>query len=498
MEERYIAAVDLGSSKIAITVAKVTGNDIQIQYYKETPSAGIRNSAVFNPMQASGPIKEVIESAEKELSIKILQVVVGLPKCDVRQESNSAAATRVSPDECISEEEVEALKILAQENYPNISAREELYGAVAQSFDCDDDFQMVENEVVGMVSEAITGNFKLFIGKKSATKTIDNVFTKMGIAIAKKYFTPESMAKAVLTEDEKDAGVALIDFGGGSTSVTIYKGKILRHYASIPFGGINITEDIKTESRSSLSLSENIKKAFGACMPERLLTLSEKIIQIDGEEGTNGPKQIPVKYLSEIITARAAEIINAMLWEIQESGLSEALRSGIVITGGGANLGNIATFVKELSGYEVRIGIPRPLFTTTGCSSVRTPSATTCLGMILAAKSDTLLNCVEPAEIFDDEEEIEVVTTEEVEEAPQPVEEIFEEGPSIPEGADEGETADLFGREEAPVIEPEKKKGGKKPKPVKEHKERKPNFINITWAKVMNKIENMYDNAGNE
>lgn len=512
MEERYIAAVDLGSSKIALTVAKVSGNDIQIQFYKEVPSAGIRNNAVFNPALATAPIREVIECAEKELNIKILQTVVGLPRCDVRQENNSAKAIRSFPDECISETEVEELKSNALDNYPLADgSKEEIYGAVAQSFDCDDNFQIIENEIVGMVSEEFTGNFKLFIGKKSSVKTIDTVFNKLQIAVAQKCFTPDALAKAVLTEDEKESGVALIDLGGGATSVSIYKSKILRHYASIPFGGKAITGDIKNECMISETLAENLKKAYGACMPEKLVTLAEKIIQIEGEEGMTGPKQVPVKYMSEIITARAAELVNAMLWEIQESGLADALRSGIVITGGGANLCNIAPLIKELSGYDVRVGYPRPLFSASGCSNVKDPAAATVLGMILAVKNDTSLNCIEPGDYEEYGETVEVVNDEEEERKYVPVEELMEEAedepeytaPSIPEGAEEGETVNIFGEDQVEEVKAEKPKkaglfGKKKEKKVKEKKEKETSFLAIQWQKAKNFVEEMYDNAGQD
>ena len=284
MEERYIASVDLGSSKIALTVAKVSGNDIQVIFYREKPSQGIRNSAVFNPQKAAGPIKEVIAEAESELSIKILQVVVGLPRCDVRQEINCAKVTRNNPDESISAEEVEALKSIAREQYPlDDPDREQIYGAIAQSYSEDENFQLIESDIIGVISETFEGNFKLFIGKRSSVKTIDKVFSDLEIAISRKYFTPGAIAKAVLTEDEMENGVALVDLGGGATSVSIYKGKILRHYACIPFGGKVITSDIRSECSITETLAENIKMAFGACQPDRLQNLGEKILQIEGD-----------------------------------------------------------------------------------------------------------------------------------------------------------------------------------------------------------------------
>lgn len=399
MGERYIAAVDLGSSKIALTVAKVDGEDVQIQYYKERPSMGIRNSAVFNPKKAGIPIREAINEAEEELKIKIMQVVVGLPRCDIRQELSKAKVERNNPEQSITADEVDMLKTLAKENYPlENPEKEKLYGAVAQSFSDDTNFQLIESDIIGVISQTFEGNFKLFIGKKSSVKTIDKVFNDLEVGIACKYFTPDSISRAVLTDDEMENGVALIDLGGGATSVTIYKGKILRYYASIPFGGKVITSDIRTECSISEQLAENIKKEFGACLPEKLQNLGEKIIQIEGDD-VEGYKQIPVKYLSEIITCRVREIIDAILYEIQESGMADILRNGIVITGGGAELGNIATFIKELSGYNVRIGYSRHKFSASGCNGVYSTSSTTSIGMILTAKDEGLLSCIEAPEV---------------------------------------------------------------------------------------------------
>lgn len=518
MEERYIAAVDLGSSQTRLTVARINGDDIQIQYYGETASDGIRNSAVFNPKKAAEPLKKVISEAENELNIKILQVVVGLPRCDVRQENNSATATRSVPDECISETEVEELKAIAQDDYPNIDREKEtLYGAVAQSFDCDDNFQIVENEIVGMVSREFTGNFKLFIGKKSPTKAIDKVFNNLEVAVAKKIFTPDALAKAVLTEDEKESGVALIDFGGGAASVTIYKGKILRHYASIPFGGKTITDDIKNECTISEELAENIKLAYGACMPERLQNLSEKILQIEGEESMTGPKQIPVSYMSEIITCREREILDALLYEIQQSGLADALRSGIVVTGGGARMANLLPFIKECSGYDVRVGLPRHLFSLSGCPEANSATAATSLGMILSAKADARLNCIDAREDAAPSGEDVSMTEQSVAEDPEvPDMENTAEIPGPDAGTDHEEAAenpatqeddeqdrDLFGQ---PAAEKSGKSGGrwpwnkKNPKPAKEKKQEKQkgSLLGVQWQHIVDKVENIYNEAGKE
>ena len=397
MDEKHIVAIDLGSYKVALTVARINGDDIQVIYYKEAPSEGIRNSYVFNSMKVTKPLETLIRDAEKELNIKITQVVVGMPKYNVHQVT-SKARMPLNDEECINEGDINTLKTAALESYPlDKPEKEVLFGAVAQSFSTEEDFQLVENDIIGMPSDVLEGNFKIFIGKKSALHALDVAFNNLKIGIVKKYFTPEVLAKAVLTPAEMDNGVALIDFGGGATSVSIYYGSIMRHYAAIPFGGISVTTDIRNECMITDTLAENIKLAFGACMPDKLQTLSEKIIQINNANEAVPNKQLPVKYLSEIITYRVKEIVEAMLYEIEQSGFADNLRSGLVLTGGCAELTNCCNYIKELSGYTVRKGYPRHLFSTgsSGCNGVFETSAAVSIGLVLTAQNDHVLDCIE-------------------------------------------------------------------------------------------------------
>ncbi|MBQ9184649.1 MAG: cell division protein FtsA [Bacteroidales bacterium] len=498
MDENYIAAIDLGSAFITLTVAKIYGEDIQILYYKKHKSDGIRNSAVFNPEKASAPIRAAIEEAEKELKIKILQVVVGLPRCDIRQETATATVERTNPDDSITKEEVESLKSMAQNTYPlQDPEKDVIYGAFAQSFSDDENFQLIEDDIIGVISRNFEGNFKLFIGKKSAVKTVDKIFNKLGIALVKKYFSPIAQAKAVLTEDETSSGVALIDIGSGATSVTIYQGNILRYYASIPFGGKVITSDIRSECFIPEKLAENIKLAFGACIPEKLLTLGEKIIQIEGNEH-EGFKQIPVKYLSEIITARVKEITDAMLYEIQKSGLADNLRGGIVITGGGANLANIALYIKDISGYNVRIGYPRRKFSASGYPSIFDPDASTALGMILTAKEDNLTSCIEEPmpdpEILDNQPITPVQPVQE-----EPGAEVPAEQPEVQVVENEPIPTSLFGEDTVKATE---EKGWrskrKKEKENKEEEDKKPGIIKLTWKRFKDMLDDLSNEMDNQ
>ena len=518
MEERYIASVDLGTSKLAVCVARILGHDVQVIYYKETPSEGIRYSYVNNPGKVENVLRDALSQAQQELKIKIQQVIVGLPRYYVRQENASASMDRTDPDNQIEEGEVRTLKSMALEEYPlSDSKNEVIYGAVAQSFSTEDSLNELENDIVGMTAEKLEGNFKVFIGSRRHSINIDNVFNSMGIAIAKKYFTPGITARAVLKEEQMENGVALIDIGAGVSSVTIFKGKIMRYYAAIPFGGNSITRDIKTECNFSFDLAENIKKAYGACMPGKLSALGEKSIQIV-DENDEPTAQVGVKYISEIITARMKEIIEALLYHIQASGYAseDLLRAGVVVTGGGAELVNCANYIKDLSGYSVKVGYPRRFFSCEGCPEATEASAATSMGMILAAKGDQLLNCVKEAparrywtapkpapEVA--QPEVAVPEPVEVTAEPQPVEVVVEpkpvEEPAIEESViaaqDDGPTVfDEYTPEEI-----KEAKNRKREKPVKERKPLpRPKF---TWLKhIQNTISkaagDIFDGMENE
>ena len=362
----------------------------------------------------------------------------------------------------------------------------------------------------------------------------------MGIAIAKKYFTPGITARAVLKSEQMENGVALIDIGAGVSSVTIFKDKIMRFYAAIPFGGNSVTNDIKSECNFSFELAENIKKAYGACMPNKLSSLGEKSIQIVDEDG-NATAQVSVKYISEIITARMKEIIEALLFRIQESGYAseDDLRAGVVVTGGGAELVNCTNFIRELSGYSVKIGRPRRFFSCEGCPEASEASAATSMGMVLSAKGDRFLNCVnevtarvvKPAATEDaaatapnDQE----VTSQEPGAAAQEEKVTTDEGASVTRDEPHDEVReteyDPYSTIEPPTIEPSvaatqneddgpgvfdkptdkevKEYEARKQKEKKERKEHRKLF-NFTWTKhflgkVGETVGGLYDEMNNE
>lgn len=473
LSERIIAAVDLGSSKTSLAVARVEGNNTQVLFYKSMPSRGIAYGEVMNPGQTKEVLRGLINDAEEELHIKVRQVVVGMPRCNIHRQDAEGTLHRDRSEDCITQEEVDAIKDMAQQSLiESVNSKERIYGVIAQSFSTDDYFQLIENDVVGMTGDELTGHFKVFLGKNTPIVNLIRVFNDLGISIARTFFTPLATARAVLTEEETSNGVALLDMGAGATSVSIFDKKVLVEYAAIPFGGDSISGDIHTECGISAVLADNIKKAFGGCMPERLLTLGEKIIQVETDD-MSAYTQIPVRYMSQIITARVKEIIDAMLYTIQESNLATGLRKGIVITGGGAELLNLSNYIKELSGYNVRVAYPRHGFVATGYENILKADAATIAGMLLLARDENINCCLY------NEEEVEKPADKPVEnsEAPaddnaagdqvQPAEEEPKETTEV-NAAHEGDVESQANPADTePETSPEEKKKDAKPKTAK-------------------------------
>lgn len=488
-KEKYIVAADLGTVKMSLIVVKVNGFDTQVVYYKEVASNGVRYSGVFNRAKAHAPLDVLIKGAEAELNIKINHVIIGMPKFPIRQESNSGKLMDRGENTEITAEDIECIKKFAQDNYllPDDN-KEMVYGAVAQSFSDSENFQTTEEDIIGMASDVIEGHFNIFIGRKSELRNADELLAKSDTTAIKKYFTANTTAKVVLTETEMDNGVALVDIGGGATSVSIYTGGIMRHYASIPFGGKSITSDIKSELQVNERLAENIKLAFGACMSDRLQNMSEKVLYIH-DKLTNHEKQVPVKYLSDIITARLEEIIEAVLYIIKASGYEDDIRCGLVLTGGVSRTTNLRTLIKEMSGYHSRIGHPMVQLSTDGIEGTNNVIASTIMGLVMEALAEDIPTC---ARDLTEEVAEEPKEEEPKEEEPMVEEPMVEEEPKVeeekPEVVEEQKVEEPKVEEEPAVVEV--------PKVVEEEKEpaekkEKWKLFQLVWGKAKSVSSNV-------
>lgn len=394
MEERFIVAADLGASKISLSVSKVSSGVAEVVWYREIDSDGIVRGSIFNAQRASEPLKRLVEEAEKQLDIHINGIVVNKPRWNVKAECANFSIERSNPDDFITEEEVKALQGFAIDSWAHENDKtRSVYSAQTQSFSTSDMMHVNEYDIIGMTSDTMEGRYLIISGPSKPIQNIDKVLTMIDRTCADYKFTPELVAQNVLSEGEREHGVALVEIGASVTSVCIYHGGVMRAFGSFPFGGKSITSDISHECRIPERLAENIKMGYGSCTPDKLLNLTDKVLQIN-DNRSGECLNLPVKYLSEIINCRMSEIADAVLHIIGESGYSDSLRSGIVLVGGGAEMMGCCQLFSNLSGLPVRLGYPNMEGLIPGCfPEITRPEGFTQIAMIQSLLSDAHLNC---------------------------------------------------------------------------------------------------------
>ncbi len=386
MENKHIVAIDAGSSKISIAVGFEAHNGFRILHYRSLPSAGIHQGRIQNAQQASEVIQELIGGVKEELSLVVNQAVINLPSYPIIQRGAKSSLKR-EDDTMVQESEVDVLEaqacddVLKQEDE---KVGMSVYRCVSQSYSDGIDFPIGKDDIIGRFTDKIEGYYEVFLGNTRQMANIDNTLGLQELVAARKLFMPECVAKMVLDPTDVENGVALVDIGGDVTSVSIFTGGILRYYDSIPFGGRSVTMDIRNECGVSESLAENIKKAYGICCPDKLLSMSDKFLRIKLRDSTR-TKEVGVKYLSEVVTARMREIFEAVLYIIQQSQLADELGSGIVLTGGGSMLTNCSKMLNEMSGYNVRIGRIGKRFAALP-KELQQPNTAGCLGLLYAGR----------------------------------------------------------------------------------------------------------------
>jgi cell division protein FtsA len=233
---------------------------------------------------------------------------------------------------------------------------------------------------VGMCGHRLYGNFHVITGQMTAYNNITRCVERAGLNVSALTLEPIASAAAVLSEEEKEAGVALVDIGGGTTDITIFQEGIIRHTAVVPFGGDVITRDIKEGCTVMHDQAEKLKIKFGSALGEEIV--DNRIITIPGLKGRD-PKEISEKNLARIIQARLEEILDLVLWEIKRSGYDRKLIAGMVLTGGGALLKNIAPLAEYHTGLGTRIGLPTEHLASGYRDEMSSPIYATAIGLLI-------------------------------------------------------------------------------------------------------------------
>ncbi len=352
MKTGYVAAIDIGTTKIvAIVGRRNEDGKLEIIGMGNAPSLGVTRGEVINIEKTVQAIRMAVADVEQGIDYRFKEVVVGIAGKHIRCSQNRGYITREAHDEEINQGDVDKL---VQDMYNVlIQPGEEIIHVLPQNFLVDKEYDVTNP--VGMHGKRLEANFHMVIGKVDSINYIKKSINKAGLKLTNIVLEPLASAEAVLTDDEKEVGVVLVDIGGGTTDVAIYSEGIIKHTAVIPFGGNVITKDIKEICSILERQAEQLKIRFG----EALLDFAPeaKVVTVPGIRGRDA-KEISFKHLAGIIQARMEEIIDAVKFEIESSGVSDRLGAGLVLTGGGALLKNLPQLVAYKTGLHARIGLP--------------------------------------------------------------------------------------------------------------------------------------------
>ncbi len=382
MEENngYVAAVDLGTTKVVMAVGrKADKNKIEVIAIKEVPSVGIMKGDLRNIEQTSQALREVKQKLEAEHNIILHEAYVGVSGQHIRcnRTQGYVSVQSVTPSGVSEVRQQDVQRLIDDQRNASIPVGQTIISILPQSFilDGEDDI----TEPVGMEGRKLEAKFNVIIGEEASIERIHRCFQRAGLKLSGIVLQPLASAEAVLSDDEKELGVAVVDIGGGTTDLCIYYDKVIRHIAVIPVGGNIINKDIHSYGILKRYI-EKLKVNYGEAVPER--ATADKYITIPSVGG-QAPKEIAVRTLAGIIEARMYDIIEYVKLEIEKCGYKNKLGAGIVLTGGGANLKNLDLLFKSNTDMDVRVGQPTVYVTPESADLVGSPKYATLTGIIL-------------------------------------------------------------------------------------------------------------------
>ena len=371
-----IVGLDIGTTKIAAIVGRRNEfGKVEILGMGRSESLGVMRGMVANIEKTVASIKEAVAEAEAKSGVEISDVHVGIAGQHIKSMQHRGMVTRNNISEEIGQKDINS--IIDDMYKLAMPPGEDIIHVIPQEFIVDNEQGI--KDPIGMSGIRLEANCHIITGLVTAASNIEKCVTKAGLKTVDLILEPLASAEAVLTEEEKEAGVVLVDIGGGTTDIAIFQDGIIRHTAVIPFGGNVITEDIKEGCSIIRNQAELLKVKFGSALAKQMK--DNEIVSIPGLRGRE-PKEISVKNLASIIQARMDEIIENVYYEIKSSGFEKKLIAGIVITGGGSQLKHITQSVEYITGMDTRIGYPNEHLGK-GMDEVKSPMYATGVGLVI-------------------------------------------------------------------------------------------------------------------
>ena len=379
-ENKISVGLDIGTTKIvAMSGLKNEYGKTQILGQGKSVSLGVHRGVVNNITQTIQSIQQAIQEAEQSSGEKISSVTVGIAGQHIRSLQHSDYITRANSELVIDEGDIE--RLINQVHKLVMLPGEEIIHVLPQEFKVDGQAEI--KEPIGMYGGRLEANFHVVVGQVSSIRNIGRCIKSAGLDLEGITLEPLASANAVLSSEEKEAGVALIDIGGGTTDLAIFRDGIIRHTAVVPFGGNVITEDIKEGCSIIEKQAELLKIKFGSAWPGE--NKDNEIVSIPGLRGRD-PKEITLKNLSKIIHARVVEIIEQVYVEIKNYGHEEQkkkLIAGIVLTGGGSQLKHLKQLVEYITGMDTRVGYPNEHLAGDSDKEITSPLFATSVGLVM-------------------------------------------------------------------------------------------------------------------
>jgi cell division protein FtsA len=347
-----VVGLDIGTTKICVTVGRRSEHGkIEVLGMGKAESAGVTRGVVSNIQKTVQAIILAVEEASAQSNVDVKIVNVGIAGQHIKSLQHRGILTRKELNTEIQRKDIDKL---IEDMYKLVMPPgEEIIHVLPQEFTVDNEPGI--KDPIGMAGVRLEANFHIISGHVSAVKNILKCVGNAGLETQELILEPLASSESVLSEEEKEAGVVLVDIGGGTTDLAIFHEGIIRHTAVIPFGGNSVTEDIREGCSVMRNQAELLKTRFGSALAEE--NKENEIICVPGLRGRE-PKEISVKNLAYVIQARMEEIIEHVYYEIKSSGYEKKLIAGIVITGGGAQLKHLPQLVEFVTGLDSRIGYP--------------------------------------------------------------------------------------------------------------------------------------------
>lgn len=383
-EQPIIVGLDIGTTKIAVIAGRKNEfGKLEILGFGRANSNGVKHGQVLNIDETIKAIRQALENClASNPNLDINEVYVGIAGHHIKSLQTRGDIVRQTTDEEITQREIDQL--VADQYKTYIPAGDQIIDVIPQEFTVDN-FQNIPNPI-GYGGVKVGANFHIITGDKNAIRNINRSVEKSELITKDLVLQPLASAAAVMGQEDMEAGVAIVDIGGGTTDLAVFYEGILKHTAVIPFAGENITNDIKTGLGVLKTQAEQMKVQFGSALANE--AKANAYITIPGLRGMPA-KEISVKNLANIIQARMSEILDFVTYHLKQVGLdNKALNGGVILTGGGSQLKHLIQLTEYVTGLNARIGFPNEHLASGHIEDLAKPTYSTCIGLILKGYDD--------------------------------------------------------------------------------------------------------------